>query len=695
MPTSNPGAGFLYDAFISYSHKADGALAVELQRGLERIATPWYRRRAMRVFRDETTLKATPALWPAIQEALDRSRYFILLASPEAAASEWVDKEVAHWLAHPSQASTSSADRLLICLTEGTLTWRRAIDGAADFTEGATAVLPPALRGAFRDEPLYVDFTWADRPERLGLRRKPFHDNVARLAAPIRGMELDDLIGEDIRQHRRTMASAAAGGVLLVALAVTAYRASHEAGSLIEEKRHQTDADRVLPQLDAQLKDVRTQPTRSVSFELDPTSPAPYRGKILELRLELDPLFTVPMSFFFADYVEGRTWPAEFGFVEAGPNDFRQGQARIDAQFAWFDRIVPMRQVIDGTDSGTPPTFSLELDGSDFMPGGRGVHMRQKLEIPSLQALIDRRVRFRLLVHDPATRQAREIDLANEPVGLRVLAHQPQVAAGPLVLFDGRPTPLQNSALGGDYLINRGPIEKTVLLNLYPPVIAERTAASLARRAQLQRLLETRKAETSDDRRLLSRALVNAGRLAAFRGDSAAALADYAEVVALLKPLVLDAKNKPLREDGERLHDVALQPVAFHIRARQFDRVAAPMQELSAIVDRMATSDPDDPAYARWRAQRDLWAARSAIGSSSWSDAAGALASAVETMRSIDARLKNANSRSELAATLRQAADLARALPAGSVPAAGWMEEAQRQAGGEGQRSDAEPSTAR
>lgn len=40
------------DVFISYSHAPDGALAPALQTGVERFAKPWYRSRALRVFRD-------------------------------------------------------------------------------------------------------------------------------------------------------------------------------------------------------------------------------------------------------------------------------------------------------------------------------------------------------------------------------------------------------------------------------------------------------------------------------------------------------------------------------------------------------------------------------------------------------------------------------------------------------------------
>jgi hypothetical protein len=63
-----------YDAFISYAHEADEAFAPVLQRGLQHLAKPWNRRRAMEVFRDESNLAATPELWPTIRQALDASR---------------------------------------------------------------------------------------------------------------------------------------------------------------------------------------------------------------------------------------------------------------------------------------------------------------------------------------------------------------------------------------------------------------------------------------------------------------------------------------------------------------------------------------------------------------------------------------------------------------------------------------------
>jgi hypothetical protein len=49
-----------YDGFISYSHAADDLLAPRLQSGLQRFAKPWWKRRALRIFRDESSLSANP-----------------------------------------------------------------------------------------------------------------------------------------------------------------------------------------------------------------------------------------------------------------------------------------------------------------------------------------------------------------------------------------------------------------------------------------------------------------------------------------------------------------------------------------------------------------------------------------------------------------------------------------------------------
>jgi hypothetical protein len=199
-----------YDGFISYSHAADDRFAPALQRGLQRLAKPWNSRRALRIFRDETGLSTNPHLWSAIQGALDESAWFVLLASPDAATSEWVNKEIAHWLA------TKSVDRMLPVVTDGTWEWDPA---AGDFTAGSSAV-PDALRGALVAEPRHLDVRWARSETDLDLRNTRFRSAVADLAAPMHGVAKDELEGEDIRQHRRARRLAGAGVGALVVLVV-------------------------------------------------------------------------------------------------------------------------------------------------------------------------------------------------------------------------------------------------------------------------------------------------------------------------------------------------------------------------------------------------------------------------------------------------------------------------------------------
>src|SRR5215472_3575510 len=137
-----------YDAFISYGHGHDRALAAQLQADLQRFAKPWYKMRAVRVFLDAASLGADPSLWASVEAALSSSGWLVLLASPDAARSEWVDREVRWWLEH------RTADRLLVVGTGPGLAWDdQGRDWAAD------APVPLALRGAFASEPLWLDLS--------------------------------------------------------------------------------------------------------------------------------------------------------------------------------------------------------------------------------------------------------------------------------------------------------------------------------------------------------------------------------------------------------------------------------------------------------------------------------------------------------------------------------------------------------
>jgi hypothetical protein len=72
-----------HDAFISYNHGADAAVASALEAGLERLAKPLLALRAIDVFRDETSLAANPSLWAGILDHLAGSSWLVLLAVPD------------------------------------------------------------------------------------------------------------------------------------------------------------------------------------------------------------------------------------------------------------------------------------------------------------------------------------------------------------------------------------------------------------------------------------------------------------------------------------------------------------------------------------------------------------------------------------------------------------------------------------
>jgi WD40 repeat protein len=244
-PDAPRSAGGGYDAFISYSHAADHTLAPAIQHGLQALAKPLYERRALRVFRDKTSLAITPGLWPTIQQALEASRYFILLASPAAAKSKWVQQELAWWMQHRKPGT------LLIVLTTGTIAWDQA---SGDFawhetdTLPKTDALPTILSGWFGEEPLWVDLRWAQTASRLSHRDPQLRDDLATLAAPLRGVPKDDLVGLDLVLHRRAVRLRRIAVVLLALLTVGAL-----GGALVAVEQRNTAREQTLTATSRQL----------------------------------------------------------------------------------------------------------------------------------------------------------------------------------------------------------------------------------------------------------------------------------------------------------------------------------------------------------------------------------------------------------------------------------------------------------
>ncbi len=221
-----PGAEmalYRYNAFVSYSHAVDGRLAPALRDGLHQFAKPLYRLRALNVFRDKASLAANPALWSAIEAALTGSEYFILLASPEAAGSPWVTKEVEFW------CERKPVKNLLLVLTDGEIAW---IETSVDFDWRRTTALPSRLHGVFAEEPRWVDLRWARKAVDVSLQNPKFRESIAELAAPLHNVSKDELIGRDIeflRSARRTRRNFI-GGLIMFAIAsiVAAILATHQ-----------------------------------------------------------------------------------------------------------------------------------------------------------------------------------------------------------------------------------------------------------------------------------------------------------------------------------------------------------------------------------------------------------------------------------------------------------------------------------
>jgi WD40 repeat protein len=184
----------MYNAFISYSHAADGKLAPALQEALQKFAKPWYKLRNLNIFRDEASLTASPNLWHNIQLALDQSEYMIYMASPASAASKWTNKEIEYWL------ENKSVDKLLLVLTDGEIPWD---DKNNLFLNPEQNSLPEILDKKLTQEPFYVDLRNSKTQKDLSLNNSIFKKEVLKLAAQLHGKEPKDLASEEVFQHTK------------------------------------------------------------------------------------------------------------------------------------------------------------------------------------------------------------------------------------------------------------------------------------------------------------------------------------------------------------------------------------------------------------------------------------------------------------------------------------------------------------
>jgi hypothetical protein len=219
-----------YDAFISYSHAADDRLAPSLQTALHKLAKPWYKARALTIFRDETDLSVSPGTWPSIEKALSEAKHFVLLASPSAERSKWVRREVAFWL------KERSLDSISIVLTDGNLVW----DDVAGRIDGEhTDAIPPQLIEVYREEPLYGDLRFARTQIDLSLQNPEFKRHVVPIAAKLHGKTPAELVSDEVREHRRTLRIRNSAVIALVVLLILAGSAAWVAYRMATEAERQ------------------------------------------------------------------------------------------------------------------------------------------------------------------------------------------------------------------------------------------------------------------------------------------------------------------------------------------------------------------------------------------------------------------------------------------------------------------------
>lgn len=220
-----------YWAFLSYSHH-DKAVAKRLQKQLETYRVP--RRligretshgpvpaRVAPVFRDRDELHAGADLKASVHDALSRSRWLVVVCTPDAARSPWVNREIVEF------KKLHGERRVLALIARGE-------PFASDMPgHEAQECFPPALRRALNEqgepegeplEPIAADM----RREGDGPRRA-----MLKLVAGMLGVAFDDLVRRDVQRRVRWLTALAASSVLGVFvfafLAVLAVQARNEA----------------------------------------------------------------------------------------------------------------------------------------------------------------------------------------------------------------------------------------------------------------------------------------------------------------------------------------------------------------------------------------------------------------------------------------------------------------------------------
>ena len=205
-----------YDAFISYSHSTDRELARSLESHLRMFGRKWHQLRRLHIYRDETNLAAEPRLWPAIESAVNSSRFLILLASPRSAGSKWVPREVKAAIAQ------HGADAVIVVQTEGVLPWTDGI-AESELADRADSAISPEIFATLDDaglEPLVVDLRRFRDSQQRQIEKTDYLSSVATIAAKILNTTKDAIWGDYYRAQRARFAFVGAIACVLLGLLI-------------------------------------------------------------------------------------------------------------------------------------------------------------------------------------------------------------------------------------------------------------------------------------------------------------------------------------------------------------------------------------------------------------------------------------------------------------------------------------------
>ena len=267
------GQTLRYRAFVSYSHR-DAKLAQKLHRRLETFSVPRPLRGARpdgaplaarigAIFRDRDELASAGSLSHSIEQALDDSAALIVVCSPAAVASRWVDEEIAYFRRrHPQRP-------VLAFVIDGDPT----VDPRKDPTQAA---FPSNLARADVDNPdgaLGEPIAADARAQGDG-----FAQAFLKLVAGLLGLRYDQLRQrEQRRRQQRWTALAGLASILAAVFAVLAVQAT----------RARNDAREAQARAELELTSERQ--TREFLLSVfHQTDPSEARGNSVTVREVLD-----------------------------------------------------------------------------------------------------------------------------------------------------------------------------------------------------------------------------------------------------------------------------------------------------------------------------------------------------------------------------------------------------------------------